>query len=373
MRKNIRIVSGISFLLALYTGGVSAAFFLFSQIPIDTDLGLSPLFIQVMNSLLGLFLAVGLFCLLRFNHMGRTKQFFTKTSNAIEKISAGDFNVRLQLGFRVHKDFEELMESVNNLALELSQLERIRQEFISNVSHEIQSPLTSIRGFAHALRNDQLSTEDRLRYVKIIEAESSRLSQLSDSMLKVAYLKAENRKFELTYFQLDQQIKDIILACEPQWATQNIDIEVDMEEKSINANRDLLSQVWTNIIHNSIKFTREGGKVRVELYMQGNSAICKISDTGIGISAKDQLHIFERFYKADKSRERSRGGNGLGLSIAKKNVDIHEGTIGVQSILGTGTTRYRNPVDRQMNTNHRSATSRIILRSCIFLFMRRGV
>jgi two-component system phosphate regulon sensor histidine kinase PhoR len=338
MRKNIRIASGIIFLLALYTGCVSVVFFLSSQVLIHTALALSLLFIQIMNSLLGLFLAVGLFCLLRFNHMGRTKQFFTKTRNTIEKIGAGDFNVRLQLGFNVHKDFEELVESVNNMALELSQLEKMRQEFISNVSHEIQSPLTSIRGFAHALRNDQLGTKDRLRYVEIIEAESSRLSKLSDSMLKLAYLEADNRKFELTYFRLDQQIKDIILACEPQWETKNIDMEVDMEEMSINANENLLSQVWTNIIHNSIKFTPEGGKMRVELSRQGNSAICKISDTGIGMSAEDKLHVFERFYKADKSRERSHGGNGLGLSIAKKIIDIHEGTIGVQSVLGTGTT-----------------------------------
>ncbi|WP_371362200.1 Sensor histidine kinase RcsC [Sporomusa rhizae] len=338
MRKSIRFAAGIIFLLVLYTGCVSITFFLSSQVTIYSALGLSPLFIQIMNSLFGLFLAGGLFCLLRFNHMGRKKQFFMKTQNAIEKIGAGDFNVKLQLEFNVHKEFEELMESVNNMALELSQLEKMRQEFISNVSHEIQSPLTSIRGFAHALRNDELSAEERLRYVEIIEAESSRLSQLSDSMLKLAYLEAENRKFELTYFRLDQQIKDIILACEPQWATKNIDMEVDVEEMSINANKDLLNQVWTNIIHNSLKFTSEGGKVRVELSRQGNSAICRISDTGIGMSAEDQLHVFERFYKADKSRERSHGGNGLGLSIAKKIVDIHEGTIGVQSVLGTGTT-----------------------------------
>ncbi len=269
--------------------------------------------------------------------MGRTQQFFTKTRNVIEKIGAGDFNARLQLEFNMHKEFEQLMESVNNMALELSQLENMRQEFISNVSHEIQSPLTSIRGFAHALRNDQLSAEEHLRYVEIIEAESSRLSQLSDSMLKLAYLEAENRKFEHIFFRLDQQIKDIILACEPQWETKNINMEADMEEVSISGNEGLLSQVWTNIIYNSIKFTPEGGKVRVELFRQGNLAICKISDTGIGMSAEERVHVFERFYKADKSRERSYGGNGLGLSIAKKIVDIHEGTIGIQSAVGAGT------------------------------------
>lgn len=337
MRKSIRIAVGIIFLLVLYTGGVSVAFFLSSLLLTQANFNLFSLLVQIINSLLGLFLAGGFFCLLRFNHMGRIKQFFTKTRNVIKKIGAGDFSVRLQLGFNMHKEFEQLMEGVNNMALELGQLEKMRQEFISNVSHEIQSPLTSIRGFAHALRNVQLSAEDHLRYVEIIEAESSRLSQLSDSMLKLTYLEAENRKFEFTIFRLDQQIKDSILACEPQWKTKTITMEADVEEVSINANEGLLSQVWTNIIYNSIKFTPEGGNVQVKLFRQGKFAICKISDTGIGMSAEERMHVFERFYKADKSRERSYAGNGLGLSIAKKIVDIHEGTIGIQSVLGTGT------------------------------------
>lgn len=338
MKKILRTTAGITLLLIIYMGCISAVYFLTSQLLTHTSFPPAPLLVQILNSLLGSLLALCLFFVFRFKHMGRTRQIITQIRGAIEKIGGGDFNVRIQLGFNVHKEFEELMESINHMALDLSQLEKMRQEFISNVSHEIQSPLTSIRGFAHALRNDQLSAEDRLRYVEIIEAESRRLSQLSDSMLKLAYLETEDGKFERASFRLDQQIKDIILACEPQWTAKNIDMEVCLEEMNIKANEDLLSQVWTNIIHNSIKFTPAGKTIQVTLSSQDHSAVCRISDTGIGMTQEDQLHIFERFFKADKSRERSQGGNGLGLSIVKKIVDLHEGRIEVQSIVDTGTT-----------------------------------
>jgi signal transduction histidine kinase len=112
---------------------------------------------------------------------------------------------------------------------------------------------------------------------------------------------------------------------------------VELEEVDIIADEDLLSQVWTNLIHNSIKFTPQGGKVWVDLHRQGNSVEFKIRDTGIGIAQEDQGRIFERFYKADKSRARSNGGSGLGLAIAKKIIELHSGEIGVESDPGTGT------------------------------------
>jgi signal transduction histidine kinase len=224
------------------------------------------------------------------------------------------------------------------MALELHQMEVMRQEFISNVSHEIQSPLTSIRGFARALQNDRLNPEERSHYLTIIETESMRLSKLSDNLLKLTALDSAQVQFEPKSYRLDRQIRDLILACEPQWADKGIDMDVCLAEVAIAADEDLLSQVWTNLIHNSIKFTPSGGSVRIELRPCADQIVFTIADTGIGIAETDQALVFERFFKADASRDRTKGGNGLGLAIAHKIVDLHHGTIGVESVLGAGAT-----------------------------------
>ncbi|MFE4898170.1 sensor histidine kinase [Peribacillus butanolivorans] len=115
-------------------------------------------------------------------------------------------------------------------------------------------------------------------------------------------------------------------------------IDVSLEKISVFIDEDLMSQVWTNLIHNSIKFTHYHGTITIRLQQIDDQAVIKISDTGIGISEKDQFHIFERFYKADQARERSKSGSGLGLSIVKKIIDMHEGSISVKGELGKGTT-----------------------------------
>jgi two-component system phosphate regulon sensor histidine kinase PhoR len=313
-------------------------FFLTSHLFTVTIESLSPVFIQIINSLLGLFCAILLFCLFQMKHMAQIKQALAAITVALEKISRGDFTIRLHLGFRVNEEVEDLINNVNKMALELNQMEKMRQDFISNVSHEIQSPLTSIRGFAQALHNNQLSSEDRLRFISIIETESIRLSELSNSMLKLASLEAENSKITPVAYRLDKQIKNSILACEPQWTQKKIEMEGLLDQLEITADESLMSQVWVNLIHNSIKFTPESGAIRVELHRQGENAVCRISDTGIGMTEEERLHIFERFYKADKARDRSQQGNGLGLSIVKKIIDIHQGNINVESIVGAGTT-----------------------------------
>jgi signal transduction histidine kinase len=231
-----------------------------------------------------------------------------------------------------------LTNSVNKMALELDQMENMRQEFISNVSHEIQSPLTSIRGFAQALENDQLTNEERHHYLSIIEEESTRLSRITEDLLKMASLESEKLKYDPKPYRLDMQVRSLILACEPQWKNKLIDMEVSLEELTITGDEDLLSEVWTNLIHNSLKFTPPAGSVKVTLYSSDNNVMFRISDTGTGISEEDRARIFERFYKADKSRTNSVGGSGLGLSIVKKIVEMHKGRIEVESKVNVGTT-----------------------------------
>jgi two-component system phosphate regulon sensor histidine kinase PhoR len=228
---------------------------------------------------------------------------------------------------------------VRQMAVELNQMEHLRQDFISNVSHEIQSPLTSIRGFARLLRSDELGASDRLHYLSVIESESMRLSRMTDNMLKLAALETLNSPQESRLYRLDKQIRAQILACEPQWGAKGLDLEVSIEDEiEILASEDLLSQVWSNLLHNSIKFTPEGGRITIAAHAGESGIDCRISDTGIGIPEESQSRIFERFYKVDQSRERSNAGSGLGLAIVKKIVELHHGTINVQSRVGAGTT-----------------------------------
>jgi signal transduction histidine kinase len=307
----------------------------------------SPLLTQVINSLGGLVLTGLSIGMISHFFKGQLKagerRVFGPIIEALQRVAKGDFSVRVDDVLDEHAQkrggISELVNSVNYMALELNKMEKMRQEFISNVSHEIQSPLTAIRGFARLLQKNHLSLDDRKHYLNIIETESTRLSRISENLLRLASLESEQVKVEPKSYRLDRQVRDLILACEPQWSNKSIDMDVSLEEVTITADEDLLSQVWSNLIHNSIKFTPVGGRVCVEVSRQNDTVEFHITDSGIGISEEDQVHIFERFYKADKSRTRSDNtGSGLGLSIVQKIIEIHRGTISVESTLGVGTT-----------------------------------
>lgn len=328
---------GIIFTLILFIGCLVSAFYLTSFV--YNKIGYNPpnLLAQIINSLLGLFVAlVMLKIALMFDE--HKSGIFDSIIMAQKKIARGDYNVSLNNNIEGLGPYSELVDSVNFMALELSKMEKMRQEFISNVSHEIQSPLTSIRGFAQALRNNDLISENKLHYLNIIETESMRLSKLSDNLLRLASLESDTIRFEPKPYRFDKQLRRIILSCEPQWIDKNINMDVSLEEIEIIADEDMMDQVFINLINNSIKFTPKSGSVSVDLCKKNDTIEFKITDTGIGIAEEDQNHIFERFFKGDKSRRAAIKGNGLGLSIVKKIVDLHHGTIKIQSKLGEGTT-----------------------------------
>ncbi|WP_019535413.1 sensor histidine kinase [Paenibacillus ginsengihumi] len=298
----------------------------------------------IINALLGFLLFGFAMAILGRFIRSREHRFWTELLEAIRRISRGDFHVNLepQFGDRSGKQrnrhpLHQLVASINDMAANLKEMEELRQEFISNVSHEIGTPLTSISGFARALKNEQLEPQLRQRYLTIIEEECLRLSKLADNLLKLAVLDSERHPFQPAPYRLDKQLAAVILACEPQWASKSIEMNVEMEEITIAADEMLLGQVWTNLIHNAIKFTAAGGTISVSAMRQGACAVVRIADTGAGIAEADLPRIFERFYKADKSRTRSAGGSGLGLSIAHKITEMHRGSIEVSSRLGEGT------------------------------------
>lgn len=341
---NPRILGALWFItvLAFIALMVTAAFTLTGYFFVRFHSNFPPLAVQIINTLIGLLFtgtAVSI-----ASKIARRKGWvpemrgFSPIITALEKIAQGDFSIRLDNEFEDNRMIGELANTINKMALELNQMENMRQEFISNVSHEIQSPLTSIRGFAQALENDELSIEERHHYLSIIENESTRLSRITEDLLKLASLEADHLRFEPKPYRLDKQIRSLILTCEPQWNGKGIEIEASLNEVTIIADEDLLSQVWLNLIHNAIKFTPPQGNIKVSLEVQAEEAKFRISDTGMGIAPEDQPRIFERFYKTDKSRTRSKEGSGLGLSIARKIIDLHKGAIRVESVVGEGTT-----------------------------------
>lgn len=254
---------------------------------------------------------------------------------ATKKIAKGDYNIQLQT--KSKDELGVLSEQFQQMAYEISQVERMRQEFVSNVSHEIQTPLASISGFVSILQTDGLDESEKRRCLDIIRHESIRLSRLSENMLRLAAIDSSHHSFQPSLVQLDRQLRSVVVAAEPQWAAKGLNIHLELPKTAINADVDLLSQVWLNIFSNSIKFTPEGGDISIEL-QSGNGEIKVVfRDTGIGIAEEDRKRVFERFFKADKSHNREAGGSGLGLAIVKRIVVLHGGRAEIDSATGKGT------------------------------------
>jgi len=338
----LRSLAGMFMALSAVGLSVTAAYFLTGWLFGWLHINPPALLLQVINSLLGLVIIATVIATLSFTFRAQQLRMqmsvFITLIEAVQKIAQGDFTVQIENKFEEHEPLSQLVQSVNAMAVNLNELEAMRQEFISNVSHEIQSPLTSIRGFAQALSNNHLTPEERSRYLNIIVLESTRLSKLTENLLELTSLDSEHVKFDPHSYRLDKQIQNLILSCEPQWQGKHLNLDAALDEITITADEDLLSEVWLNLLHNSFKFTADGGCVEVSLHKPNDLIEFQIKDTGLGISEADQARVFERFYKADAARDRSKGGSGLGLSIAKKIVDLHHGTISVQSQLGIGTT-----------------------------------
>ncbi|WP_248928289.1 HAMP domain-containing sensor histidine kinase [Paenibacillus hamazuiensis] len=287
---------------------------------------------MVMSVLLNTLALGGLMILIASRYLVRP---LTKLTEATRKLATGDFNVQVKLKRKDEIGF--LADSFNHMAEELRQLEQMRQDFVANVSHEIQTPLTSIRGFSKAIREGLVEGEDKDRCLGIIQEECDRLSRLVENLLRLASLESEHHPFKPVRFDLAEQLRMALLTSTPLLEQKRLALELDLPKTKIVADKDQLYQVWVNLLQNSIKFTPEGGCISVRVSQGGGFAEVQVRDTGIGIPPEDIEHVFDRFYKADKSRDASREGSGLGLAIVKKIVEIHRGTIGLDSKPGDGT------------------------------------
>ncbi len=254
-------------------------------------------------------------------------------SKASKQVAKGDFSVRLKpCG---SGEIRELAENFNSMVGELSSNEYLHKEFVSNVSHEFSTPITSLKGYAKLLKNDDISPEKREEYADIIISESERLSRLSADLLKLSELEYKGRISERKTFSLDEQIRSAIILLQYSWESKNIDLDIDLDEVNFSGDESLLYQVWVNLISNAVRYTDSGGKIRISL-ADGEAVTFSISDSGRGMTREETENVFRRFYKADKSR--SSKGTGLGLAIAKKIAELHGGDITVSSVPSKGTT-----------------------------------
>lgn len=258
-----------------------------------------------------------------------------KLSHATKKLAEGQYDIHLDISRR--DEIGDLAMHFARMTESLKQLDEMRQEFVSNVSHEIQSPLTSIQGFSQAIRSGGVTNEQRETYLTIIEAESRRLSSLSKQLLTLASLDKETGLYEPTRFRLDEQIRQVLLVLQHQWQQKKLAMELTLPETFIVGDKQQLNQVWMNLLANSIKFTPTAGSIYIAV-QKDTQIVVTIRDTGVGMSEEEQAHVFDRFYKGDKSRNREATGSGLGLSIVLKILQVAKGSIHIQSRIGEGTT-----------------------------------
>ncbi|MBQ3546694.1 MAG: HAMP domain-containing histidine kinase [Lachnospiraceae bacterium] len=261
-----------------------------------------------------------------------------RITEAAKQVVKGDFSVRLtHVNNLSDENFNEIIDCFNKMAEELGSVETLRTDFIANVSHEMKTPLSVIQNYGVLLQTPDLSDKKRMEYAKGVTEGSRRLASMMTNILKLNRLENQQIYPESTEFNLSEQICECLLQFESVWEKEEIEIEADIaDDVIVKADAELLGLVWNNLFSNAFKFTDKGGTVSVSLFKKENQAIIKVKDTGCGMTKEVGEHIFEKFYQGDTSHSTS--GNGLGLALVKKVIDILQGEIGVESILGQGST-----------------------------------
>ena len=253
----------------------------------------------------------------------------SRLTKVTDELAKGNYKVRVN--YEGKDEISSLYASFNQMAVRLAKQETIRQQFISDVSHEFQTPLTAISGFATILKNENLTDEQRQKYADIILFNSNRLSHLSKNMLQLTLLDGEDTSLDKNEFPLIEQLNRVIEMEDNAALSKDIEIEFIHPKKEfiIEADESRMEQVWINLLSNAIKYTNEHGVVTVEVRRTPTELQVRFEDTGVGMSQDAISHIFERFYRQDKSRTIE--GNGLGLSIVKRIIDLHHYKIDVES------------------------------------------
>ena len=259
-------------------------------------------------------------------------------TQATEQIMQGDFSVRVRpMHGAGMEGFNQIGMAINAMAQELSGTETLRTDFIANVSHELKTPLAVMGNYAAMLQRPGITEDEKNEYAKAISEAARKLAQLITNILKLNKLENQQIFPQPKEFDLSEQLCECLLVFEDAWEAKNLEIETDIQDDvRIKSDPELLSLVWNNLISNAVKFTPDGGRIGLSLKTQGSNVVVQVSDTGCGMKPEVGQHIFEKFYQGDTSHATQ--GNGLGLALVKRVVDILSGEIGVQSVYGQGST-----------------------------------
>lgn len=246
---------------------------------------------------------------------------------ALNSLATGNYDTRLSMNVpKVGKDLEE---SFNILAEELQNTEMLRSDFVNNFSHEFKTPLVSIKGFARLLQKGSLPEEKKKEYIDIISAESSRLADMATKVLDLTKLENQNILTDVSEYNVSEQLRESILLLERKWLEKELEISADFEEYQIHGNQEMLKQVWINLIDNAIKFSPSGGAIGVSVTRNADCIMVMVSNGGAPIKEEEKERIFQKFYQGDTSHTSQ--GNGIGLAIVRRIVELHDGEVWVDS------------------------------------------
>lgn len=257
--------------------------------------------------------------------------------NGMNRLAHGDFQARLEFGgiLKNNSTFNEISDSFNQMAEELGNTELLRSDFVNNFSHEFKTPIVSIAGFAKLLRREDLSPEERESYLTVIEEESRRLATLATNILNLSKIEKQSVLGDKSRFNLSEQIRTTVLLLEDKWARRGIVPVLDFDEVEIEASEELLKEVWVNLLDNAIKYSPNGCEIEVNIRDTGESVSVSVTNIGEPIPDEAKEKIFVKFYQLDESH--SGEGNGVGLAVVKRVLELHSGAIEVVSDGGKNT------------------------------------
>jgi Signal transduction histidine kinase len=250
-------------------------------------------------------------------------------------VARGDFSVRANTGSAV-VEVAELADNLNLMAKKLSQKETLSSDFVRDVSHEFNTPLSTIEGYASLLQDPCISSEKRDEYSTAIIRAAKKLGALSDNILNLSALEDDHGIANETSFRLDEQVRQTILSLERQWAPKDLELDLFLPTTVYFGHEELLAQVWYNLLANAIKFSSDGGKIGVLIEDGLTNVTVRVSDSGVGMNEQTIERVFEKFFQGDSARKVE--GNGLGLALVQRIVALSGGSVEVESQLGYGST-----------------------------------
>ena len=244
-------------------------------------------------------------------------------TGAVDSMAEGDFTARVPEDIG-DPDIRNISVTFNGMADRLADTERSRREFVANVSHELRSPITSIKGFAEGMADGVIPEEDHPKYLQLVAGESNRLSELIDSLLALSRLERDDASLEYTEFDINEVLRLAVIRRMTDLDRKELDVECvfECEPCTVSADKARIEQVVVNLLDNAVKFTPQSGKILLKTERQGEKAEITVRDNGIGIPPEDRPHVFERFFTADRAHTAGKG-TGLGLSICRRIMEMH--------------------------------------------------